>query len=244
MVKRSRNNKQLKGGNPLTIILTFGAFIAAIYFLKKSLSDLKNETVRDVNQIRIDANKDINQKFAAGERLLQQNIPKPLQDKSDIRNREEIARLEREINDLYSKVESEVSNERKSEFKQKEINIDSEITDCKVKPDNIRCLNDLLSRVGKLHADYGYRMNLGQVHQQNAVNLEKLSSDEEINNAQRQILELRAREAMERERTNKKRSLFRIGRSRKGNKKKRKSKRKTRNKTNTKNKRKTKRRNK
>ena len=42
-----------------------------------------------------------------------------------------------------------------------------------------------------------------QVHQQNAVNLEKLSSDEEINNAQRQILELRAREAMERERTNK-----------------------------------------
>jgi len=242
MVKRSRNNKQLKGGNPLTIILTFGAFIAAIYFLKKSLSDLKNETVRDVNQIRIDANKDINQKFAAGERLLQQNIPKPLQDKSDIRNREEIARLEREINDLYSKVESEVSNERKSEFKQKEINIDSEITDCKVKPDNIRCLNDLLSRVGKLHADYGYRMNLGQVHQQNAVNLEKLSSDEEINNAQRQILELRAREAMAR--TNKKRSLFRIGRSRKSNKKKGKSKRKTRNKTNTKNKRKTKRRNK
>ena len=240
MVKRSRNNKQLKGGNPLTIILTFGAFIAAIYFLKKSLSDLKNETVRDVNQIRIDANKDINQKFAAGERLLQQNIPKPLQDKSDIRNREEIARLEREINDLYSKVESEVSNERKSEFKQKEINIDSEITDCKVKPDNIRCLNDLLSRVGKLHADYGYRMNLGQVHQQKAVNLEELSSDEEINNAQRQILELRAREAMAMEMKKKKRSLF--GRSRKSNKKKGKSKRKTRNKTNTKNKRKTKRR--
>jgi hypothetical protein len=178
MVKNNRTKKNIKRGgtiSPLIAIpLTVAGFIAVIYFLKRTVLDVKNELVQDLNTVKddliqdfntaaIDVNTMVDDKLATAQRFgnqtIKNTVPKLLQNSEEMKKLEEADDLEKRINELYNKVMGGLRSDISEIPYDRELNIKTKTNTCMNAPDRIACLNKLMTDVQRLQRDFGHRIN-------------------------------------------------------------------------------------
>lgn len=167
MVKNNRTRRNIKKGgtvSPLVAIpLTVAGFIAVIYFLKRTILDVKNELVQDFNNVKEDVNTMVDDKLATAQRFgnqtIKNTVPKILQNSEEMKKLEEADDLEKRINELYNKVMGDLRSDISEIPYDRELNIKTKTNTCMNDPDRIACLNKLMTDVQRLQKDFGRRIN-------------------------------------------------------------------------------------
>ena len=167
MVKNNRTRRNIKKGgtvSPLVAIpLTVAGFIAVIYFLKRTVLDVKNELVQDFNTVKDDLNTMVDDKLATAQRFgnqtIKNTVPQILQNSEEMKKLDEADDLEKRINELYNKVMGDLRSDISEIPYDRELNIKTKTNTCMNDPDRIACLNKLMTDVQRLERDFGHRIN-------------------------------------------------------------------------------------
>lgn len=190
--KRTRRNK--RGGNipmPLiTIPLTAVSILGIIYYLKKTIIDVKDNVMEDMKNMKTEILHDVSGMktgIVDDVKTVMDNEVAVIDDKIPdfFKNKEklkEIRELEDRINDIYDKISNRIKSEEN-------FDLDKSKNSCKNKSDISRCLKSLLKDVRRLESKYAYRIDETNVNKTKAFAIDlDPKGDEDIEAAKMDAL--------------------------------------------------------
>lgn len=178
MVQKNKTRKNIKrkniknggaiSGPLITIPLTVAGIIGVIYFLKKTILEIKNDVKGDINEMKSDIIKDVKTVVDHEVAVLDAKIPNIMKNKQNLR---EIEELEKRIDDIYNVISNKIEPEDN-------FDLDRRKNACKNTSDIPKCLRKLLVDVQRLDSKYRYRINENNIYKTKELKMDLNSDDD------------------------------------------------------------------